>query len=112
MEESAKAFMTGRSRAVRLPKEFRFGWHEVLIRKEGVEGLGFQPADVASPGPFSGVSSPLREHSVQDEGRFGIIGRLSRDQVEWPPVRKLPNLSKARGEAGPRVTSYRHGLVI
>lgn len=31
----AKVFMTNRSQAVRLPKEFRFDTDEVYIRKEG-----------------------------------------------------------------------------
>ena len=35
MEKTAKVFMTGRSQAVRLPKEFRFASREVRIRKEG-----------------------------------------------------------------------------
>ena len=35
MGKTAKVFMTGRSQAVRLPKEFRFESNEVLIRKEG-----------------------------------------------------------------------------
>ena len=32
---TAKVFMTGRSQAVRLPKEFRFKTNEVRIRAEG-----------------------------------------------------------------------------
>ena len=35
MGNTAKVFMTGRSQAVRLPKEFRFESDEVRIRKEG-----------------------------------------------------------------------------
>ena len=35
MKKTAKVFMTGRSQAVRLPKEFRFASREVRIRKEG-----------------------------------------------------------------------------
>ena len=35
MGNTAKVFMTGRSQAVRLPKEFRFISSEVRIRKEG-----------------------------------------------------------------------------
>ncbi|HSZ81665.1 MAG TPA: AbrB/MazE/SpoVT family DNA-binding domain-containing protein, partial [Polyangia bacterium] len=31
----AKLFMTGRSQAVRLPKEFRFAGESVLVRREG-----------------------------------------------------------------------------
>ncbi len=35
MSATAKLFVSGRSQAVRLPKEFRFEGHEVLIRREG-----------------------------------------------------------------------------
>ena len=37
MTKAAKLFTTGRSQAVRLPKEFRFECSEVFIRKEGDE---------------------------------------------------------------------------
>ncbi len=33
--KTAKVFMSGRSQAVRLPKEFRFKSNEVRIRKDG-----------------------------------------------------------------------------
>ena len=35
MSKTAKLFTTGRSQAVRLPKEFRFEGSEVFIRQEG-----------------------------------------------------------------------------
>jgi antitoxin VapB len=35
MSKTAKLFTTGRSQAVRLPKEFRFEGTEVFIRQEG-----------------------------------------------------------------------------
>ena len=34
---TAKLFMHGRSQAVRLPKEFRFGGTEVYVRRQGDE---------------------------------------------------------------------------
>jgi antitoxin VapB len=37
MSRTAKVFMTNRSQAVRLPKEFQFSTGEVFIRKEGEE---------------------------------------------------------------------------
>lgn len=37
MRRTAKVFMTNRSQAVRLPKEFQFMTKEVFIRKEGDE---------------------------------------------------------------------------
>jgi len=35
MRRTAKIFMTNRSQAVRLPKDFQFNTSEVFIRKEG-----------------------------------------------------------------------------
>ena len=35
MTRTAKVFMTNRSQAVRLPKDFQFATNEVLIRKDG-----------------------------------------------------------------------------
>ena len=35
MPRTAKVFMTNRSQAVRLPKEYQFSTSEVFIRKEG-----------------------------------------------------------------------------
>jgi antitoxin VapB len=35
MEKTAKLFMSNRSQAVRLPKDFQFTTKEVFIRKEG-----------------------------------------------------------------------------
>ena len=39
MGNTAKVFMTGRSQAVRLPKEFRFESDEVRIRKEAMQSF-------------------------------------------------------------------------
>ena len=38
MTQTAKLFMTGRSQAVRLPKEFRFEGKEVSIRRDPTTG--------------------------------------------------------------------------
>lgn len=38
MTQTAKIFMTGRSQAVRLPREFRFNEHEVYIRRDPQTG--------------------------------------------------------------------------
>jgi len=38
MAKTAKLFMTGRSQAVRLPKEFRFAGGEVEIRRDAATG--------------------------------------------------------------------------
>jgi antitoxin VapB len=40
----AKVFWTGRSQAVRLPKEFRFATDTVLVHREG-EAVVLEPAD-------------------------------------------------------------------
>jgi antitoxin VapB len=46
MRRTAKIFMSNRSQAVRLPKEFQFDTKEVFIRKEGDEViLSPRPAD-------------------------------------------------------------------
>ncbi|KQP36198.1 antitoxin [Pseudorhodoferax sp. Leaf274] len=46
--QTAKVFVTGRSQAVRLPREFRFAETEVFIRRDPVTGdvvLSRKPAD-------------------------------------------------------------------
>ncbi|MGZ0080209.1 antitoxin [Methylomonas sp. YC3] len=47
MHTTAKLFTTGRSQAIRLPKEFRFPGSEVFIRRDSVTGeviLSAKPA--------------------------------------------------------------------
>lgn len=43
--QRAKVFWTGRSQAVRLPKEFRFSTDEVAIHREG-ERVILEPVDI------------------------------------------------------------------
>ena len=38
-QPTAKLFMPGRRRVVRLPKEFRFGRTEVYVRRHGEDGV-------------------------------------------------------------------------
>ena len=48
MSQTAKVFVTGRSQAVRLPREFRFAESEVFIRRDPQTGdvvLSRKPAD-------------------------------------------------------------------
>ncbi len=48
MHQTAKIFVTGRSQAVRLPREFRFDVSEVFIRHDPVTGdvvLSRKPTD-------------------------------------------------------------------
>lgn len=50
MQTTAKLFITGRSQALRLPKEFRFPGTEVFIRRDPVTGeviLSSKPASWA-----------------------------------------------------------------
>jgi antitoxin VapB len=48
MPRTAKVFMTNRSQAVRLPKEYQFSTDEVFIRKEGADViLSPRPRDFA-----------------------------------------------------------------
>jgi len=43
--DTAKIFTTGRSQAVRLPKEFRFNANEVCIKRVGSMVILFDPRD-------------------------------------------------------------------
>ena len=47
MPRTAKVFMTNRSQAVRLPKEYQFSTAEVFIRKEGDNDPVAAPAGLA-----------------------------------------------------------------
>jgi antitoxin VapB len=44
LKQRAKVFWSGRSQAVRLPKEFRFDTDTVLVRREGSSVI-LEPAD-------------------------------------------------------------------
>lgn len=72
MRRTAKVFMTNRSQAVRLPREFRFETEEVFIRREGDRvilspratdwGAYFDDGPVASPTFMEGVRDlPVQE---------------------------------------------------
>jgi antitoxin VapB len=72
MPRTAKVFMTNRSQAVRLPKEFQFSTDEVFIRKEGEDvilsprprdwGLYLAHAPAASSGFMENVDDlPAQE---------------------------------------------------
>ena len=72
MRKTAKVFMTNRSQAVRLPKEFQFETAEVFIRKQGSEV-------VLSPRPEK-WSTYLNEAPVASEHFM--------EQVEELPVQE------------------------
>ena len=59
MGKVAKVFMTGRSQAVRLPKEFRFKSNEVRIRKDG-NAVILEPLGIIYLTPWRQVYNPRR----------------------------------------------------
>ncbi len=72
MPRTAKVFMTNRSQAVRLPKDYQFSTAEVFIRKEGDDvilsprpkdwGSFFETAPVASDAFMADVEDlPVQE---------------------------------------------------
>jgi antitoxin VapB len=74
---TAKLFKTGRSQAVRLPKEFRFEGKEVRIRRVG-QGVMLEPMKTDADELFrkldaAGVPFPERpEQPVMQERDFGF----------------------------------------
>jgi antitoxin VapB len=67
MSRTAKIFLTNRSQAVRLPKEFQFKVREVFIRKEGEEViLSPRPIDWSDYLAGGPVASPHFMEDVED----------------------------------------------
>jgi antitoxin VapB len=72
MPRTAKVFMTNRSQAVRLPKEYQFSTAEVFIRKEGDDViLSPRPRDwraylEAAPVASDGFMANVEELPVQE----------------------------------------------
>ncbi|MDB4980083.1 MAG: AbrB/MazE/SpoVT family DNA-binding protein [Myxococcales bacterium] len=66
----AKLFMTGRSQAVRLPKEFRFKGDTVLVRREGLAVI-LEPDDWPEGWieSFAGISDLTRPDQGELEKR-------------------------------------------
>ena len=68
----AKVFWTGRSQAVRLPKEFRFATDTVMVRRQG-QAVLLEPADEWPDGyveSFAGVPEDFaRPPQGKAEGR-------------------------------------------
>ena len=56
MSATAKLFKSGRSQAVRLPKEFRFQGKEVRIRRHG-RGVLLEPMDIDLDAIFAKIDS-------------------------------------------------------
>jgi len=67
MTRTAKVFLTNRSQAVRLPKEFQFQTREVFIRKQGDEViLSPRPTDWSEYLANGPVASPDFMNDVED----------------------------------------------
>ena len=67
MPRTAKVFMTNRSQAVRLPKEYQFSTNEVFIRKEGEDViLSPRPRDWKAHLASSPVASHAFMSNVED----------------------------------------------
>jgi antitoxin VapB len=67
MSRTAKVFMTNRSQAVRLPKDFQFATDEVLIRKVGDDViLSPRPRDWKSYLESASVASEAFMTEVED----------------------------------------------
>lgn len=67
MPRTAKVFMTNRSQAVRLPKDYQFSTDEVFIRKEGDDViLSSRPRDWASYIESAPVASETFMSEVED----------------------------------------------
>jgi antitoxin VapB len=67
MPRTAKVFVTNRSQAVRLPKEFQFSTDEVFIRKEGQDViLSPRPCDWLAYLESAPVASDAFLNGVED----------------------------------------------
>lgn len=72
MRRTARIFMSNRSQAVRLPKDFQFSTQEVFIRKQGDEVvLSPRPQDwtaylASGPVASEGFMEGIEDLSVQD----------------------------------------------
>ena len=67
MTATAKIFMTGRSQAVRLPKECRFDVDEVKVTKVG-DRVILEPLEPATKMPWAAIDS-LGDSIFMPEGR-------------------------------------------
>lgn len=67
MDDTAKIFMTGRSQAVRLPKDYRFDGDEVFIRRDPTTGDVILSSKPSSWEPFLNALAQLRPGDVPDD---------------------------------------------
>lgn len=66
--QRAKVFWSGRSQAVRLPKEFRFETDTVLVRRKG-KGLLIEPADEWPEGFFEALAGEPTDLERPPQGK-------------------------------------------
>lgn len=69
----ARVFMTGRSQAVRLPREFRFDTDRVAIRREG--------RDVILSPPFKDWDDYFRNAARPSDDFEAAIAEMRRDEL-------------------------------
>jgi antitoxin VapB len=67
-DNRAKIFWTGRSQAVRLPKEFRFDAEEVAVRREG-NAVILEPLNEWPEGWVDSFTSPDVKFERSPQGR-------------------------------------------
>lgn len=73
--KEAKVFWTGRSQAVRLPKEFRFQTQTVLVRREG-DALILEPARDWPRGYVESFAGVPEDFERPAQGTQGVRERL------------------------------------
>ena len=73
--ERAKVFWSGRSQAVRLPKEFRFAGDTVLVRREGTSVI-LEPADEWPDGYAESFAGAPADFERPAEGRLETREKL------------------------------------
>ncbi len=77
-ERRAKVFWSGRSQAIRLPKDFRFDGNEVIIRREGNAVILEAPGAAKSFDEEWGWLKDLRP--LDDD-----VVAAANEQPDWPP---------------------------
>lgn len=83
--QTAKIFKNGRSQAVRLPAEFRFGGDEVLIRRDPVSGDIVLSPKPASLDAFFRLRDRLLKQSPEEFANFLSERDQGKDvERDWP----------------------------
>ena len=95
MPRTAKVFMTNRSQAVRLPKDFQFATDEVLIRKVGNDViLSPRPKDWRSyleSGPVASDAFMAERRGPARSGAGGLMPRFMLDTDTCSYIMKRSN---------------------